>query len=83
MPKDLRTFIDQVARAMPHEIQTVSREVDPCWGATAVAARLEQQQRYPTLVFRRVRGSRLPVVLNLTAIVVRNALRRKLKSSTF
>ena len=49
MPKDLRTFIDQVARAMPQEIQTVSREVDPCWGATAVAARLEQQQRSPTL----------------------------------
>ena len=42
MPKDLRTFIDQVARDMPHEIQTVSREVDPCWGATAVAARLDR-----------------------------------------
>ncbi|HZS02880.1 MAG TPA: UbiD family decarboxylase [Chloroflexota bacterium] len=74
MPKDLRTFIDQVARAMPTEIHTVSQEVDPRWGATAVAARLEQQQRFPTLVFRRVRGSRLPVVLNLTATYERLAL---------
>jgi 2,5-furandicarboxylate decarboxylase 1 len=74
MPKDLRTFIDQVACDMPQEIHTVSREVDPCWGATAVAARLEQQQRFPTLVFRRVRGSRLPVVLNLTATYERLAL---------
>src|SRR4051812_43419881 len=74
MPKDLRTFIDQVARTMPDEIRVVSQEVDPCWGATAVPARLEQQQRFPTLVFRRVRGSRLPVVLNLTATYERLAL---------
>jgi 2,5-furandicarboxylate decarboxylase 1 len=74
MPKDLRTFIDQVARTMPDDIRVVSQEVDPRWGATAVAARLEQQQRFPTLVFRRVRGSRLPVVLNLTATYERLAL---------
>ena len=63
MPKDLRSFIDQVARTMPNEIVTVTEEVDPRWGATAVAARLEQQQRFPTLVFRRVRGSEIPVVM--------------------
>jgi 2,5-furandicarboxylate decarboxylase 1 len=74
MPKDLRSFIDEVARAMPNEIVTVTEEVDPRWGATAVAARLEQQQRFPTLVFHRVRGSEIPVVLNLTATYERLAL---------
>jgi len=74
MPKDLRTFLDQVARTMPDEVRLVSREIDPRFGATAVAARLEQQDRFPTLVFRRVRGSRLPVVLNLTATYQRLAL---------
>src|SRR5262245_28485926 len=74
MPKDLRTFLDQVARTMPDAVCLVSREIDPRFGATAVAARLEQQDRFPTLVFRRVRGSRLPVVLNLTATYERLAL---------
>src|SRR5437763_14626287 len=74
MPKDLRTFLDQVARTMPDEVRVVSQEVDPRWGATAVAARLEQQNRFPTLVFRRVRGSQVPVVLNLTATYERLAL---------
>jgi 2,5-furandicarboxylate decarboxylase 1 len=74
MPRDLRTFIEQVARTMPDEIQVVSKEIGPQWGATAVAARLEQQQRFPTLVFRRISGSRLPVVLNLTATYERLAL---------
>jgi alkylation response protein AidB-like acyl-CoA dehydrogenase len=65
MPKDLRTFLDQVTRAMPDEVRVVSQEIEPQWGATAVAARLEQQQRFPALIFRRIRGSRVPVVLNL------------------
>src|SRR4051794_6246415 len=74
MPKDLRTFLDQVAHMGSDEVRVVSREIEPQWGATAVAARLEQQGRFPALVFRRVRGSQIPVVLNLTATYERLAL---------
>ena len=74
MPKDLRTFIEDVIEAYPDEMKTVDETVDPRFGVTAVAARLERQGRYPALFFRKVGGSRLPVVLNLSATYERLAL---------
>ncbi len=74
MPKDLRTFIAEVAERWPDEVKLITEEVDPRFGITAVAAKLERQGRFPVLFFERVRGSELPVVINLTATYERLAL---------
>jgi len=74
MPKDLRTFLEDVAARYPEEIKTVDQEVDPRFGVTAVAARFERQGRFPALFFPRVRHSRLPVIVNLSATYERLAL---------
>jgi 2,5-furandicarboxylate decarboxylase 1 len=74
VPKDLRTFIAEIAERFPEDIRTVDEEVDPRFGVTAVAARFERDGKYPALFFPRVRHSRLPVVVNLSATYERLAL---------
>ena len=74
LPKDLRTFIAEVAERYPEEIKIVDKEVEPKFGITAVAARFEQQGKHPALFFPKVRNSRLPVVINLSATYERLAL---------
>ena len=61
LPKDLRTFIAEVAERYPEEIKIVDKEVEPEFGITAVAARFEQQGKHPALFFPKVRNSRLPL----------------------
>jgi len=74
MPKDLRSFIDEVAEKRPDDIKVVNDEVDARFGVTAVAAKLEQRGEFPALYFDRVKGSEVPVVVNLTATYERLAL---------
>ncbi|OGQ82223.1 MAG: 4-hydroxybenzoate decarboxylase [Deltaproteobacteria bacterium RIFCSPLOWO2_12_FULL_60_19] len=74
MAKDLRAFIHEIATTMPDEIQLVTEEVDPRFGVTALAGKLAQQQRFPALYFTRMKGSDLPLVINLTASYERLAL---------
>jgi 2,5-furandicarboxylate decarboxylase 1 len=73
MPKDLRTFLEDVAARYPDDIKTVDQEVDPKFGVTAVAARFEREGQFPALFFPRVRYSRLPVIVNLSATYERLA----------
>jgi 2,5-furandicarboxylate decarboxylase 1 len=74
MPKDLRTFIADVAARFPDEIKTIDAEVDPRFGITAVGARFERLSKHPALFFSKVKNSRLPVVMNLSATYERLAL---------
>jgi 2,5-furandicarboxylate decarboxylase 1 len=74
MVKDLRTFIDEVAKTRPEDLFVVTREVDPVFELTAVLAKLEQSSQFPAVLFRRVKGSNLPVINNLTASYERLAL---------
>ncbi|HBA40215.1 MAG TPA: UbiD family decarboxylase [Deltaproteobacteria bacterium] len=74
MAKDMRTFMDQVAGERPGEILVVDEEVDPKFGITGIAAKLAGQNRFPAVFCRKVRGSRLPVIINLTASYDRLAL---------
>jgi 4-hydroxybenzoate decarboxylase len=46
------------------DLAIVEREVDPRFEAAAVARRLQQESRRPVL-FKKVKGSHLPVVMNL------------------
>lgn len=74
MPKDLRTFIADVLAQRPNEIKMVTESVDPRFGMTAVAAALERKGEFPALLFRRSRGSELPLAVNLCATYDRLAL---------
>ncbi|MBI4523664.1 MAG: UbiD family decarboxylase [Deltaproteobacteria bacterium] len=74
MPKDMRTFMDQVAKERPGEILMVDEEVDPKFEITGIASKLASQGRFPAIFCRKVKGTRLPVVINLTASYERLAL---------
>ena len=64
MPKDLRTFIRQIQENDPENWIPVEREVDPNLELTGVLRKLQDEGRYPTLLFQHVRGSELPVLSN-------------------
>ena len=74
MAKDMRTFIDQVAKERPGDILVVDEEVDPRFGVTGIASKLASQNRFPALLCRKVKGSGLPIIINLTATYERLAL---------
>src|SRR5262249_56289001 len=63
--KDLRTFIAEIMERRPDELKMVTEEVDGRFGVTAVAQALERRGQFPAVYFQRVRGSELPVVVNL------------------
>jgi 2,5-furandicarboxylate decarboxylase 1 len=68
MAQDLRSFLDDVRRSRPSEVQIVSREVDPAYEITAIVVKLEQEaKRRPVLVFEKVKGSPFPVLTNVHA----------------
>src|SRR5919197_5240325 len=72
--RDLRGFLAFLEREHPDQLFYVDREVDPKFEATALLAKLERQKRYPVVVFRNVRGSKLPVVTNVHASFQRLAM---------
>ncbi|HSF15758.1 MAG TPA: UbiD family decarboxylase [Vicinamibacteria bacterium] len=67
MSKDLRHFLrlveDRAAKLLVH----VDREVSPKWELSAIQKRLESEGSLPILVFNRVAGHSMPVVVNLFA----------------
>lgn len=74
MPKNLRTFLQEVAERWPDQLKMVNREVDPRFELTALIAHLERDKQFPAVLFNRVRGSELPVLINLLASYERIAL---------
>jgi 2,5-furandicarboxylate decarboxylase 1 len=72
--RDLRGFLDFLLREHPDQVVYVDREVDPRFEVTALLAKLERQGRFPVVIFRNVRGSRLPVVTNVHASFARLAM---------
>lgn len=74
MPKDLRTFIQEVLQSTPEGIKLVSEEVDPRFGVTAFASRYEREGKFPPIYFSKVKGSSLPLIIDLTASYERLAL---------
>ncbi|MEK7229927.1 MAG: UbiD family decarboxylase, partial [Candidatus Binatota bacterium] len=75
MSQDLRSFIEKVRQESPEEILTISKEVDPRFEITALVVKLEQERRFPIMVFENVKGTKFPVVTNV------HASRRRLASA--
>lgn len=72
MAKDLRVFLEQYEREFPKDIIHVEKEVAARWEATALVAKLEQQRRFPIVIFHKVRNAKgeispFPLVMNLFA----------------
>jgi 2,5-furandicarboxylate decarboxylase 1 len=84
MPKDMRTFINEVLEKRPGEILEVEQEVDPKFEITGIATKAGGGHRFafgtppggvlPAVLCRNVKGSKLPVIINLTADYDRLAL---------
>lgn len=64
MPKDLRTFIDQVRDRFPGDSLRVPKEVDPNFELTGVLRKLQDESRYPMVLFEDVKGVEVPVLGN-------------------
>jgi 2,5-furandicarboxylate decarboxylase 1 len=62
---DLRGFLERVKQDRPTDLLEIEREVDPRFQTTAILMRLEERQRSPILLFKRVKGTRFSVVTNV------------------
>lgn len=74
MPKDLRTFIDQVINERPGDIRVVDTPVDPHFGMTAWGARFDRRGEHPAFLFRNIEGRATAGITNLVATWERMAL---------
>lgn len=74
MPKNLRTFLEEVRERWPDQLKVVNREVKPEFEVTGLLAALERRQQFPVVQFNHVRGSRLPLLINLFGTYDRVAL---------
>ncbi len=67
MGTDLGSFVAYLEKYHPDEVLHVSREVDPIFEATALLWRLENDHKFPTVIFDNIKGGNMPVVTNLHA----------------
>src|SRR5215208_5019064 len=67
MPKDLRSFIDELDTKYPEEIARVTKSISPRYEITALLTQLEKSKRFPLLYCEKVEGSDAPVVINAQA----------------
>jgi 2,5-furandicarboxylate decarboxylase 1 len=74
MAKDLGGFINLLEEKYPEHICHVHKEVEPEFGVTRVIAKLEKEGCFPAVVFHNVKGSKIPLVINMHADFRRLAL---------
>lgn len=74
MAKDLRTYLQELIEKRPNDVVVVDREVDPRFEATAIVEKLERQEKFPLVFFKKIKGSNIPLIINLGASYERLAL---------
>src|SRR5438128_4059006 len=68
MAQELRSYLDLVKRRKPGDFEIGSKPVDPRYGITPLAVKLEREaKRRPVLLFENVTGTKFPVLTNLHA----------------
>jgi len=67
VPKDLRSFINDLEAASPDEIARVTKPISPRYEITALLTHLEKSKNFPLLFCENVEGSEAPVVINVQA----------------
>ncbi|MBI2357414.1 MAG: UbiD family decarboxylase [Deltaproteobacteria bacterium] len=74
MAKDLRTYLQDLVEKRPQEVVVVDREVDWRFEASAVVEKFEREEKFPLVFFRKIKGSEIPLIINLGASYERLAL---------
>lgn len=77
MAQDLRTYLDELVEKFPGQLKIVEDEVDPEFEATAIVDKIENDPDYPgfpAVLFKHIKGSRVPLLLNLHGSYERVAL---------
>lgn len=77
MAQDLRTYLDQLLAKHPEHLKIVEDEIDPEFEATAIVDKIENDPNYPgfpAVLFRHIKGSQVPLLLNLHGSYERIAL---------
>lgn len=74
MTKDLRSYIELLEKIAPEEVIRIKRKVSPIFETSAIAAKLEQKNKFPLIIFENVEGSKIPIVTNLLADVRKMAI---------
>jgi 2,5-furandicarboxylate decarboxylase 1 len=77
MGKDLRTYLDQLLAAEPGAVKVVEDEVDPEFEAAAIVHKIYNDPAfpgYPAVLFKNIKGSPVPCLLNLHGTYERVAL---------
>jgi 2,5-furandicarboxylate decarboxylase 1 len=75
--KDLRSYLDQLVASDASQLMVVDDEVDPVFEAAAIVHKMKNNSDYPTfpaVLFRNVKGSKIPLLLNLHGTFDRVAL---------
>lgn len=67
MAKSLRDYLTWLEQNHPEHVLHVHKEIDPEFGATRIIAKLEKERRFPVVVFHNIRGSKIPVIINMHA----------------
>lgn len=68
MAQDLRTFLDDLLSWDPDQLKVVESEVDPEFEAAAIVHKIQRDPAYPTfpaVLFKNIKGSGVPLILNL------------------
>jgi 2,5-furandicarboxylate decarboxylase 1 len=77
MAQDLRSFLDQLIAADPDGLKVVEDEVDPEFEATAIVHKIYNDTKFPgfpAVLFKNIKGSGVPNLLNLHGTYERVAL---------
>src|SRR5438034_1144744 len=76
-PKDLRAYLQKLVEYDPRQLMVVEKEIDPIFEATAIVDQMRTDARYPNypaVLFRRIKGSSIPLLINLQGTYERLAL---------
>lgn len=76
-PKDLRVYLQKLIEHDPKQLMVVDKEIDPVFEATAIVDQMRTDGRYsnyPAVLFRNIKGSAIPLLINLQGTYERLAL---------
>src|SRR5919109_1603445 len=76
-PKDLRSFLARLIEHDPRQLMVVDQEIDPVFEVTAIVDQMRTDARYPNypaVLFRKIKGSSIPLLINLQGTYERLAL---------
>ena len=56
MPKDLRTYLDELLEKRPKDVVVVDKEVDPRYEASAIVEKFERENKFPLVFFKNIKA---------------------------